>query len=306
MTAFLIRRAIQGAISVLVLMVIVFALSRLTGDPLSLILPIDASPELVANTRERLGLDKSIPEQFATFIADAARGDFGVSITHRAPVTQLFAERYPNTLVLILPSLAIGLLVGVPLAVIGSTSRYRWLRRVVDAIVLLFMSMPSFWFAIVLILWFSVMWGVLPVARMGGLDHYILPVTTMSLFLVAGVTRLVRTSMMESLDSEYIKMARLEGLPNARIVWRHALKNSLTSGISFLGVYFSTLVTGSIVIEKVFAWPGVGRLLYDSVVARDYPLVQGILIIAGIFIVLISIGADLAYAYLDPKVRLDA
>lgn len=304
MTQFILRRAWQGILTLLVLAMIVFVMSRSTGDPLNLMLPVDAPVEQREVMERRLGLDRSMPQQFVSYMGDLVRGDLGTSIRHRAPVTEVFAERFPNSLGLILPAFVLAWIIAVPLAVIGATTRFRWLKHSLTVLATAGIATPLFWLAIMLILVFSVQLGWLPSSRMGGINHYVLPVTSLALFLLAGIMRFVRSSMLDSLGSEYIKMARIKGLSERRVIWSHALRNSMTSGLSFLGVYFSVLVTGSIVIEKVFAWPGAGRLLYDGIVARDYPLVQGVILISAVLIVLVNIGFDILQAYLDPRVRL--
>ena len=304
MTQFIVRRAWQGILTLLILAMVVFVMSRSTGDPLNLMLPVDASIEQRELMERRLGLDRSLPEQFVSCMAGIVRGDLGTSIRHRAPVTEVFLDRFPNSLRLILPAFILAWVIAVPLAVIGANTRSRWLRQFLTVFATVGIATPLFWLAIVLILIFSVQLGWFPSSRMGGIKHYVLPVTSLALFLLAGIMRFVRSSMLDSLGSEYVKFARIKGVSERKVVWNHALRNSMTSGLSFLGVYFSVLVTGSIVIEKVFAWPGAGRLLYDGIVARDYPLVQGIILISAVLIILVNITFDILHAYLDPRVRL--
>lgn len=304
MTRFILRRAWQGILTLLILAVIVFIMSRSTGDPLNLMLPVDAPAEQRELMERRLGLDRPLPEQFVAYMGDLLRGDLGTSIRHRTPVTEMFAERFPNSLGLILPAFLLAWIIGVVLAVVASTTKSRFLQQGLTIFATIGMATPLFWLAIVFILIFSVQLGWLPSSRMGGIQHYILPVSALAFFLLAGIMRLVRSSMLESLGSEYIKLARIKGVSERKVVWSHALRNSMTSGLTFLGVYFSVLVTGSIVIEKVFAWPGAGRLLYDGIVARDYPLVQGVILITAVLIVIVNIAFDILHAYLDPRVRL--
>jgi ABC-type dipeptide/oligopeptide/nickel transport system permease component len=303
-TKYIARRVGQGLITILFLSVIVFLMSRVSGDPLNLMLPIDAPPEMRERMEQRLGLDQPLPVQFGRYLGDLLQGDFGTSIRHREPVAQMYLERFPNSMRLIVPAFVLAWIIGVPLAVVAASTRFRSLRRALTIFSTVGMATPLFWLGIVLILVFSVRLGWLPASRMGGIDHHILPVSAMALFLLAGIMRLVRSSMLDSMGSEFIKLARLKGVPERSVIWSHALRNSLTAGITFLGVYFSVLITGSIVIEKVFAWPGNGRLLYDGIIARDYPVVQGVILMSALLIVLVNLAVDILQAYLDPRVRL--
>jgi peptide/nickel transport system permease protein len=192
----------------------------------------------------------------------------------------------------------------VPLGVIGATTRFRWVDRGLGILAALALAAPVFWIGVVLILIFSVTLGWLPSSRMGGFSHYVLPVVTLVLFIAAGIMRLVRSSMLESMGMEYVKLARLKGLSESRVIWMHALRSSLTAGVSFLGLYFALLITGSVVIERVFSWPGTGQLLFSGIGARDYPLVQGIVLLTSGLIVVIGIVFDIIQAYLDPRIRL--
>jgi len=304
MTYYILRRLGQGTISVMLLLTLVFFLSRITGNPLDLLLPVDAPPELIENVSRQNGLDKPLVVQYFIYMRNLFTGDLGTSIRYRQPVWDLFAEAFPNSLKLVLPAFIAAILVGIPLGVMAATSRYRVVRRLLAVIGVVGMATPLFWLGILLIFVFSVQLGVLPSSQMGGVDHYIMPVTAMTLFLMAGLLRLVRSSMLDAMDSEYIKLARLEGLSERKVIWKHALRNSLTAAVAFLGVLLSLLLTGSTVIETVFAWPGTGRLTYDALVSRDYPLVQGIILITALFIILVNLAVDILHAYLEPRIRL--
>jgi ABC-type dipeptide/oligopeptide/nickel transport system permease component len=306
MLRFLAKRVLQGTITVAFIAVVVFGLSRLTGDPLDFLIPIDATPELAAQIAQAHGLDRPVTEQFGIFVADAVRGDLGVSFRYRRPVSEIFLEFFPNSVRLIIPAFILAFAAGVPLGVLSATARSRSLRSLIDSYGIVGISAPPFWVGIVLILILSVWLGLLPSARMGGPANYVMPVTALGFFLAAGVLRLVRSSVLDALDSDYVTLARVKGLSERRIIWTHVLRNSLSAAVSFGAVYFAIMVTGSIVIEKVFAWPGAGRLLYDSILNRDFPVVQGIVILGGVLILAINILLDVLYAMLDPRVRVQS
>lgn len=306
MGTFIARRIGQGALTIAILAVLVFILSRVTGDPLNTLVPIEASPAQRENIARQLGLDKPLYEQFFTYIGNLLTGDLGVSFTHRVPVMDLFAERIFNSLALVIPAFIIVILVGPVLGVVGATSRFSAVRKGVMIFATLGIALPVFWLGLVLVRIFAVQLGWLPASRMGDWTHYVLPVASLSLMMIAGMMRLVRSSMLDSLGRDYIKLARIKGVSERSIRWHHALRNSLGSAVAFLGVYMSLLVAGTTVVEKVFAWPGVGLLLYDGVVARNYPLVQGIILISAVLVVAVNALFDVLQAYLDPKIRLAA
>jgi peptide/nickel transport system permease protein len=304
MLLFILRRLGQGLITILILTVIVFGMSRLTGDPLNLLLPVDATQEQRDFLAKQLGLDRPLYEQFLVYLGGLLRGDLGNSLANNEPVLATFLERFPNTLSLIVPAFILAWCIGVPLAVVAATTRSAFLRQAINVLSTVGMAVPLFWLAIVLIIIFAVRLQVLPSSRMGGIDHYILPIICLTVFLLAGIVRLVRSSMQTSMGSEFIKLARIKGVSERGVIWGHALRNSLTAGLAFLGVYFSVLITGSIVIEKVFAWPGVGRLIYDGIVARDYPVVQGVILLSALLVVVVNLFFDILQAVIDPRIRL--
>lgn len=303
MNEFVVRRFLQGLITLALLAIIIFILSRASGNPLDVLLPVDTSPEVRQAMERRFRLDRSYPEQFWFFILDLLRGDLGTSIGLRTPVWELFWDRFPNSLLLVVPSFVVAFVLGVPLGVVSALRRGRASGRLADVVGVVGVATPNFWVGILLIMVFSSWLGWLPSARMTGPASFILPIVTLSTFLVAGIMRLVRSNMLEVLDAEFVKLARLKGVPNRRVVWHHALRNSLLPAISFAGTFFAVLITGTIVIETVFAWPGVGRLLHSAVISRDFPLVQGILLIKAALIVGVNLFIDILYAWLDPRIR---
>jgi peptide/nickel transport system permease protein len=294
---------VQGAVLLFVLALVVFALARVTGNPADLLLPEDATREDRADLLRTLGLDRPLPEQLLAFLGGAVRGDLGQSIRYRKSATEVFFERLPNTLSLVPLALAAAILISVPLGVLAAVRRGTVIDRCCSAVAVLGIATPSFWLGIVLIYVFSIQLGWLPSARMGGPSHYVLPVVTLAAFLVAGMMRLVRSSMLEVLDSEFVKLARIKGLSQTVVIWKHCLSNALIPVVTLFGVFFALLVTGAIVTETVFAWPGVGRLTYEAVIFRDYPLLQAVILLKGAIVLGVNLVVDVLYAYLDPRVR---
>ena len=303
MQRYIFRRLLQGVVLLFVLAIIVFALARVTGNPADLMLPDDASAEDRADLMRTLGLDRPLHEQLLTFLGGAVRGDLGRSIRYRKPAVEVFFERLPNTLTLVPLALVSAVLVSIPLGLLAAVYRGTLIDHVCSTVAVLGIATPSFWLGIVLIYVFSITLGWLPSARMGGPAHYVLPVITLSAFLVAGMMRLVRSSVLEVLDSEFVKLARIKGLSSTVVLWKHCLRNALIPVVTLFGVFFALLVTGAIVTETVFAWPGVGRLAYEAVIFRDYPLLQAVILLKAIIVLSVNLAVDVLYAYLDPRVR---
>ena len=303
MQRYILGRLLQGAVLLFVLALVIFALARVTGNPADLLLPEDATREDRADLLRTLGLDRPVHEQLVVFLSGAVHGDLGQSIRYRKPAVEVFFERLPNTLTLLPLALATAILVSVPLGVVAAVHRGTLIDRCCSAVAVIGIATPSFWLGIVLIYVFSIQLGWLPSARMGGPSHYILPVVTLSAFLVAGMMRLVRSSMLEVLDSEFVKLARIKGLSQTVVVWKHCLRNALIPVVTLFGVFFALLVTGAIVTETVFAWPGVGRLTYEAVIFRDYPLLQAVILLKAVIVLAVNLAIDVLYAYLDPRVR---
>jgi peptide/nickel transport system permease protein len=266
-------------------------------------LPEDATPEDRVALIKTLGLDRPYHEQFFIFFANALRGDLGTSIRYREPVVQIFFNRLPNTLKLLPATMGLALVVAIPLGILAAIYRGTVIDKLASGMAVFGIATPSFWLGIVLIYIFSVQLGWLPSARMGSFAHFILPTITLGTFLVAGFMRLIRSSMLEVLDSEFVKLARLKGLSEFVVVMKHCLRNALIPVLTLFGVFLATLITGAIVTETVFAWPGVGRLTFEAVLFRDYPLLQAVVILDAVFVLLITLAVDILYAYVDPRIR---
>jgi peptide/nickel transport system permease protein len=300
---FVLRRLAQSVVLLFVLALIIFALARVSGNPADLLLREDATQEDRAHLLHALGLDRPVHEQLYLFLAGLLRGDLGESIRYRKPAAEVFFERLPNTLQLLPLAMVGALVIAIPLGVLAAVYRGTIVDRISGAIAVLGIATPSFWLGIVLIYVFSIKLGLLPSSRMGGPSHYVLPAITLGLFLVAGMMRLVRSSLLEVMGSEFVKLARLKGLSQTVVIWKHCLRNALIPVTTLFGVYFALLITGAIVTETVFAWPGVGRLTYEAVIFRDYPLLQAVILLKAIIVLGVNLGVDILYAYLDPRVR---
>ncbi len=304
MKRFVVQRLLQGIVLLFLVAAIVFFLGRLTGNPVDLMLPEGSTPEDRITMIKALGLDGPLWRQFLIFVGNALHGDFGTSIRMREPAAEVFFSRLPNTLAIIPWAILFAIAVGIPLGVLAALNRGNVIDRTAGAVAVLGIATPSFWLGVVLIFVFSVQLGWLPSGRMGGPEHYILPVITLGSFLVAGFMRLVRSSMLEVMNSEFVKLARIKGLSEGVVVWKHCLRNALIPVLTLWGVFVGNLITGAIVVETVFAWPGVGRLTYEAVIYRDFPLLQAIIILKAMLILTINLAVDILYAYVDPRIRL--
>jgi len=304
MLRFVLARLSQSAITLLLFSVVIFGLARATGDPLTLVLPMVATEEDFANARRYLGLDRPLYAQYVTFVGRAATGDFGTSIRSRRPVVELLRERLPNSLALAAFSMAVSLLIAFPLGVLAAVRRGTALDSGAKVLATLGQSLPTFWVGIVLIEVVAGRLQWLPAGGSGSLAHYILPGFTLGWFVVAGLMRLLRSAMLEVLDAEYVTTARAKGAPEVSVVWRHALRNALIPVVTFAGVYFAILVTSAIVVETVFAWPGMGRLAYEAITGRDFPVIQAVVLVTAAIVVTVNFAVDLLYAVIDPRIGL--
>ena len=303
MLRFVLFRVLQSLIALAILSVVVFVLARTTGDPLHLILPMSATEEDYANARRYLGLDRPYVEQYLSFVGRAITGDFGTSIRARRPVIELIKERLPNSLRLALFAMGVSLAMAFPLGVMAAVKKGGAIDRTAQVIAVLGQSLPTFWVAIVLVEIVAGRLQWLPAGGIEGFASYVLPGFTLGWFVVAGIMRLLRSGMLEVLDSEYVKLARLKGVVEHRVVWVHALKNALIPVVTFAGIYFSILVTTAIVVETVFAWPGLGRLAYEAISSRDFPVIQAVVLTTAAIVAVVNLSVDCVYAFIDPRIR---
>jgi len=293
----------QGALTLVVISLIVFLLARLSGDPLHIMLPEEATAEDYHQAAKHWGLDRPLPAQYTAFLKNALRGDLGTSIRLRRPTVELVLERLPATLQLAGASIAVSLLIAIPIGVLSAVKRDSSLDYGGKVIALLGQSMPSFWLGIVLIWVFAVMLGWFPASGRGGPEHYVLPAIALGWYQVAAVMRLVRSAMLDVLDSEYVKLARIKGVAERGVVWKHSLRNAAIPPLTYIGFVVAVLLTGSVVIETVFSWPGIGLLAIDAVRYRDYPLVQTVVLFYATKFVIINLVVDVLYVYVDPRIR---
>jgi peptide/nickel transport system permease protein len=303
MRRFLIQRAIRAVLTLAILSVVIFLLARATGDPLTLILPPEASAEDRANVSRELGLDRPLIVQYGRFVAQVLTGDFGISLYHRQPVNELIRERLPNSVRLAGFAMAIAIVLAFPLGVLAAAHKDTLLDRAAQVIAILGQSLPTFWMGVVLIETLASRLQWFPPGDIGGLDHYILPGFTLGWFVVAGMMRLLRSGMIEVLDAEYVKLARIKGVVERRVIWQHALRNALIPVVTFMGMYFAILVANAIVVETVFAWPGMGRLAYEAITTRDFPVIQAVVLVAALIVTGANLAIDALYVLIDPRIR---
>jgi peptide/nickel transport system permease protein len=304
MKSYIARRVGYSLLSLFLLSVLIFLLMRLTGDPASLFVEPGASAEDVEAVRRRFGLDRSPWEQYWQFIASLAQGDLGQSFYYRTPVLELYFQRLPNSLLLAAVAMAFSLLIGIPSGIIAAVRVGRMWDSAGKVFALLGLSLPSFWVGLLLILVFTVWLGWLPSSGSGTALHVLMPAFALGWYFAAAHMRLTRSSMLEVLGSEYVKLARLKGLPEAMVIGKHAFKNALIPVITLAGINLVVMINVAVVVEVVFAWPGIGRLLYEGITFRDFPVVQGVVVIGGAMIVMVNLLVDIVYALIDPRIRL--
>lgn len=297
-------RLASTAGTVLAVLVTVFLLVRvLPGDPVEVLLGERASGADRAAMRAELGLDRPLPAQLSDFLRGLARLDLGQSLRHHAPVTELIAARLPATLELAAAALVLAVLLALPLGVLMAVRRDAVTGRLAGALTLLALALPGFWFGPLLVLLFAVWLGWLPVAGRAGTASLLLPALTLALGLAAGLARQLAANLTETLASEHVRTARAKGLPPAQVLWRHGVRNALLPVATLFGLQLGALLGGAVITETVFAWPGVGALTVDAINARDYPLLQGcVLLIATVYVIVNGL-TDLAYGWIDPRVR---
>jgi peptide/nickel transport system permease protein len=301
--SYIVRRLLLTAPVVIGVSILIFLIIRLIpGDPAVAIAGVQATKEYIEQIRKELHLDQSLPVQYAIFVRNLARGDLGNSTLTRRPVAVELRERFPRTIELTLIALLIASVVGITAGIISATKRYSLFDNISMLVALFGVAAPVFWLALMLQLLFSVHLGWLPSTGRGTFLHFILPSMTLGMASAGLIARITRSSMLEVLRQDYITTARAKGLAEKVIIYKHALKNALIPVVTIMGLQFGILLGGAVLTETVFAWPGVGRLLVDSILARDYPVVQGAVLVLAFSFVLINLVVDLIYAFLDPRI----
>jgi ABC-type dipeptide/oligopeptide/nickel transport system permease component len=306
MTRFVLRRLLLTVPVLFGVGTLVFSLIHLVpGDPVMAMLGESASPVDVADMRTRLGLDRPLLVQYASFMGGALHGDLGRSLRTSQPVTSAIAERMPATLELAVAAMTVAVLIAIPLGILAAVRAGTRVDHAATTLALVGISMPNFWLGPLLAIVFAVELGWLPVSGRGTLAHLVLPAVTLGASLAAIVARMTRASMLEELRELYVLAARARGVSAARTVLRHAFRNSLIPIVTVLGLQFGSVLTGAIITETIFAWPGVGRLLVQSITARDYPAVQGCILLIAVTYVSVNLFVDVLYGVLDPRIRYE-
>ena len=304
MRKFILKRLGYAVLSLFLLSFTIFFFVRVTGDPTTLLVEPGASREDIAALKEQLGLDRPVWVQYGSFVSNLARGDFGRSFYYRTPVLELYLSRLPNSLLLAVAAMTFSLVIGIPSGILAAVRLNGFWDRAGKIFSLLGLSMPQFWVGLLLILFFSVYLGWLPSSGSGTPLHVLMPAFALGWYFAAAHMRLTRSSMLEVLGSEYIKLARLKGLPEALVIGKHAFKNALIPVLTLAGINLVLMINIAVVVETVFAWPGVGRLLYEGISFRDFPVVQATIVIGGAMIVIANLVVDVLYAWIDPRIRL--
>jgi len=303
---FMATRVLQALVTLWAVSIVIFLIPRLTGNAADALLPVEATSEQRELLIEKLGLNRPLIVQYGTFAADTLTLDFGTSFRNRLPVKSLLGERLINSFYLGTASLFVAIALALPLGTLAALNRGSALDRIVMMVPILGQSMPSFWAGILLILLFSVVLGWLPAQShdTGDWKAYLMPAISLGWIISAGVTRLVRSSMLEVLGSEYVKLARAKGVSEWYVVFKHALRNALIPVVTFLGLTYGLILGAAISTETVFSWPGMGRLAYEAVLFRDFPLLQATTIVWAGMIIGVNLLVDLTYGILDPRIRV--
>lgn len=303
MRTYIIKRVLQALITILGVTIVVFLLIRITGDPVSAMMPPEATKEEYEVMRQFLGLDRPIHIQYWTYLMGILKGDFGESIRFNEPALDVFLMKFPNTLQLATAAMAISILIGVPLGIMSAVKVGSWFDSVGKVFALMGQAIPVFWLGLMLILVLSVQLELLPVSGMGGWQNLVMPAFTLGWGFSAALLRLTRSAMLDVMDNEYIKMARTVGVPEMSIIFKQALKNALIPIVTLGTMNFIFLISGTVITETIFAWPGVGRLVVESITARDFPMIQMAVLIFAFIFVFANLFLDILYAFLDPRIR---
>jgi peptide/nickel transport system permease protein len=302
---FILLRLFQATLTLLILSLAVFLSVHLSGDAATLLLGPEATAADYEQIRENLGLNRPLAVQYGDFLLDIVQGDFGRSHLMRRSARDVLLERLPATLQLAGAAFVLSIVVGVPLGVLSAVKRDTIFDNFGKLFATLGIATPNFWIAIMLILLFGGILGWLPTYGRGGIEHFILPAFVLGWSAMAGMVRLGRSSMLEVLDSEYVKFARIKGLSERIVIYKHALKNAIIPLLTFSGLTLAGLLNGSVAVEVVFAWPGIGRLMLEGISRRDFPIVQATVLAAGFFYILTALLVDILYAYVNPRIRYD-
>ncbi len=305
MQRFILARVFQAVLTLLLLSLAVFLSVKLSGDPAAYMLGPEQGRIEYEMMQKKLGLDRPIVVQYWDFLTDIVRLDFGKSHFLERPARDVLFERFPATLQLAGAAFVLAIVVGVPLGILSAVKRDTPFDTFGKLFATLGIATPNFWIAIMLIMLFGAILGWLPTYGRGGIDHFILPAFVLGWSAMAGMVRLGRSSMLEVLDSEYVKFARIKGLGERLVIWKHAFKNAIIPLLTFSGLTLAGLLNGSVAVEVVFAWPGVGRLLLQGIRTGDFPIVQAAVMASGLLYILTALAVDILYAYVNPRIRYE-
>jgi len=304
MLRFVAIRAAQSIVTLLLISIAVFVLSRATGDATALSLPLEATDEQRQEFIRGHGLDQPLPIQYWAYLRDAVGGDFGTSLRTGQPVMGVVAGRFGNSLLLATAAMLVAVFISVPLGVVAATQRGRAWETVAMVFALIGQSVPSFFMGILAVLLFAVVLRWLPAGGSPSPSTLVLPAVVLGWAISAGVVRLLRASMIEVLESEFVKFAHSKGLAERTVIWKHAVRNALIPVVTFVGLMYGVLIAAAVVVEVVFAWPGLGQLAYQAVLWRDFPLLQAIVLVWAAAVMIVNFAIDVLYVVLDPRVRL--
>jgi ABC-type dipeptide/oligopeptide/nickel transport system permease component len=304
MVRYVASRLVQAFITILGISVLVFVLARLSGDATALLVPTNSTHDQYVAIRASLGLDKPVFVQYWLFLKGALSGDFGRSFRYGDPALHVFWQHFPNTVVLALVAAGMALAIGIAVGVLSSVRPNGLPDRVSTVLVLLGQAVPSFWVATLLIMVFSVKVHWLPTSGKAGWKTYLMPAFALSWYSMAALARMTRSSMIDVLETDYIRLARLKGLPEHIVIWKHAFKNAMLPILTLFSLQLIFFISGSVIVETIFAWPGIGQLTVQAIDSRDYPLVQTIVLVTSSLLVLLNLLVDILYAYIDPRIRL--
>ena len=305
MRKLIIRRLLAGAVVLLLASILVFALSRMSGDPRHLFLSEYTTKEQWDAWGRQFGLDRPYHEQYLTWMSGVLRFDFGISVKESISATTVVMRKIPPTLQLAAGAYIFAIAIGIPLGVFSSLQRGTYLDLVARGFALLGQAMPGFWLGVMLILLFAVRWRVLPAGGRDDWTSLILPSITLGWFAAAALLRLTRSAMLETLDTEFVKLARAKGASRTAVIWKHAFRNAVIVPLTFAGVFLTALFTGAVVTETVFGWPGLGRLALQSVFGTDFPVISAIVMFATAGYLLMNLMVDVLYGVLDPRIRMN-
>jgi peptide/nickel transport system permease protein len=303
MVRFVLKRLLETLFVIYLALTAVFFMVRLTGDPVLLMVPMDASPEFVRQFRQEMGFNDPLIVQYGRFVKNAAQGDFGKSLRQQASALPLVLERIPASLLLTTTSMLLALAIAIPIGIFSAFRRENLLDKLGTISAVLAQAVPNFWLGLMLILVFSVLLRWLPTGGMGAWKHLILPSITLAAYSAARIMRLTRSSMIEVLQMDYIRTARAKGLSESKILWKHALKNASVTIITITGLQVGIIFGGAVITETIFSWPGLGRLLVQSIHFRDFPTVQASVFIIALMFCLINLVSDILYGIVNPEIR---